>query len=304
MNLRHLEIFKAVMEAGTTARAAEQLLISQPAVSNQLRQFEAQLRLDLFERRGGRLHPTPEARQLYQKAEMVFNAFQAVRVLGDTLQAGSYGQLSIACTPTLGHTVMPNALDVFNRHYPNVPIHLDTPSNEQIITMVISGVAEFGLTITPLDHPGLESKTLYASPIYYAWPKDWGDLHGPGAVAPEDISSQRLIMYAKHSGIGQIMQSVFERERLTVQSWLEVRYVSTAFRFVELGAGATLIDINTARMADPGRVELRPVNTPQSVPLILTHRRDERLSIVAQHFINELLNGVGSVAESLSQPTF
>ncbi|NBO76272.1 MAG: LysR family transcriptional regulator, partial [Betaproteobacteria bacterium] len=69
MRLRHLEVFHAVMRAGTVSGAARLLHISQPAVSKVLQHAEAQLGLALFERVHGKFHPTPEARRLFAEVD-------------------------------------------------------------------------------------------------------------------------------------------------------------------------------------------------------------------------------------------
>ncbi len=73
MNLRHLEVFYAVMSAGSVSEAARRLNVSQPAVSNMLKHAESTLGVaPLFERVGGRLKPTPEAQALLPEAASVF----------------------------------------------------------------------------------------------------------------------------------------------------------------------------------------------------------------------------------------
>ena len=96
MNLRQLEIFRAVMQGGSTKNAARLLLISQPAVSNMLRQFEDQLKFKLFERVSGRLRATHEADVLYENTEKLFSDFDAVQNLVEDLsdtQAGALKRL-------------------------------------------------------------------------------------------------------------------------------------------------------------------------------------------------------------------
>ncbi|MBL8669235.1 MAG: LysR family transcriptional regulator, partial [Alphaproteobacteria bacterium] len=79
MNLRQLEIFRAVMLAGTATAAARQLGIAQPAVSKHLRQMEARLGLALFDRAGKRLVPTADARALLDHAERLFAGLEQVQ---------------------------------------------------------------------------------------------------------------------------------------------------------------------------------------------------------------------------------
>ncbi len=288
MRLRHLEIFKAVMETGTTSRAAELLVVSQPAVSGQLRQFEAQLGLDLFERRSGRLVPTEEAHQLYEKARAAFDGFQAVERFGRGLRQGTAGRLNFACSPTIAYGPLPRAVDTFERAYPEVPISFDTPSNERIIAMILSESAEFGLTIAPLKNPFLEIRMLKSSPVCYAWPKAWNVHHGPGPIKVGRIPQDRLILYPQTEGIGQIMHAVFHDHGLDARPWIEVRYVWNALRFVETGHGATLTDQVSAEAASSRLIDFRRLDTERRIPWIVTHRKGHTLSIAARNFLDKL----------------
>ena len=75
MNIRQLEIFRAIMRSGTLTAAAEALHVSQPAVSKILRHFESQLGYPLFDRVGGRLVATAEAQLLFADADHLFREF-------------------------------------------------------------------------------------------------------------------------------------------------------------------------------------------------------------------------------------
>ena len=108
MNLRQLEVFRAVMVAGSTVDAASMLYVSQPAVSNAIVQLENRLGFKLFERIKGRLHPTAEAKVLLAESERVFTDFNRVHNLAQELRDGKAGALRIAASPSIGQTIMPS----------------------------------------------------------------------------------------------------------------------------------------------------------------------------------------------------
>ena len=100
MNLRQIEIFHAIMEAGTITGAAKAFNISQPAVTTILRHTEDQLKFKLFNRVLGRLEPTPEARILFAETSRVFDHVRTVRQTVEDLRQARLGTLSIATPPT------------------------------------------------------------------------------------------------------------------------------------------------------------------------------------------------------------
>lgn len=110
MNLRQLEIFRAVVETGTTKGAAHQLIISQPAVSNVIQHTEDQLGFRLFHRVRGRLVATEEALSLYAESSSIFLLFASLQKKVEDLKHGRFGSLRIASTPSLGHSILPQAV--------------------------------------------------------------------------------------------------------------------------------------------------------------------------------------------------
>ena len=103
MNLRQIEVFRAVMEAGTVTGAATRLHVSQPAVSKQLRALEEDLGFAVFDRAHGRLIATAEAHALYDQAERVFTGVDQLQRFGRDLNEAKHGHLVVAALPLLSN---------------------------------------------------------------------------------------------------------------------------------------------------------------------------------------------------------
>lgn len=123
MNLRELEIFHALMKAGTTVSAATALCISQPAVSKALKHLESRMGLRLFERVSGRLRPTPEGQALYRQVKTVFGRLETLERLAQDIRQGRNGVISITATPTVAATLVAEAVARFRRRpsWPRCP---------------------------------------------------------------------------------------------------------------------------------------------------------------------------------------
>ena len=91
ISLRHIEVFYAIMRAGTITEAARILNVSQPAVSVALKHFESRIGMRLFDRAGGRLKPTPEAKALLPDVAEIFGRLSAVERFSQDLAGGSRG---------------------------------------------------------------------------------------------------------------------------------------------------------------------------------------------------------------------
>ena len=110
MRLRHIEVFHAVMQAGTVSGAAQLLHISQPAVTKVLQHCEARLRISLFERVRGKLYPTPEAQRLFVEVDRMNKDLVAIRRMAASFRRGEIESVRVMATPTLGLSVMPTAI--------------------------------------------------------------------------------------------------------------------------------------------------------------------------------------------------
>jgi Transcriptional regulator len=113
MNLRQLEILRAVIRHRTTVAAADELALSQPAISNALKAMEAQAGFALFERVNNRLFPTTEAMALYKESDAIFALHAKLENRVRDLRENRTGHLSIVATPPLAYSIIPPALSNF-----------------------------------------------------------------------------------------------------------------------------------------------------------------------------------------------
>ncbi len=107
LSLRHIETIHAVVLTGSVMGAAGRLHLTQPAVSNVLRDAEERLGYQLFDRRGGRLLPTPLADLLFEEIERSFTGLGAINDYCQQIQLSQRRRISVACTPAFSATVFP-----------------------------------------------------------------------------------------------------------------------------------------------------------------------------------------------------
>lgn len=123
VNLRHIEIFHAVMTTGNLTEAARMLHTSQPTVSRELARFEKVLGLQLFERTRGRLQPTVQGLRLFEEVQRSGMA-RTVSSAPPSLREFRQGELSIACLPVFSQSFLPLLLPPFLARYPEVSLQI------------------------------------------------------------------------------------------------------------------------------------------------------------------------------------
>ncbi len=133
MNLRQLEILRAVIRHRTTVAAADELALSQPAISNALKAMETQAGFALFERVNNRLFPTTEAMALYKESEAIFALHAKLENRVRDLRECRSGLLSIVSTPPLAYSIIPPALSGFLSRRPQTRVFFDVRRYEGIM---------------------------------------------------------------------------------------------------------------------------------------------------------------------------
>ena len=148
MNLAHLSIFRAVAEEGSVSRGADRLMVSQPAVSKQLAQFERSLGVRLLDRlpRGVRLTQAGELLLVY--AQRIFSIEEQARVAIDELRGLKRGQLRIGASPTTGTYLLPDVLVSFRRAFPQIQTRLGISRSADVERQLLNGELDLGITET------------------------------------------------------------------------------------------------------------------------------------------------------------
>lgn len=132
VNLRHIEIFHAVMTAGSLTEAAHLLHTSQPTVSRELARFEKVIGLKLFERVRGRLHPTVQGLRLFEEVQRSGTDWIALSAPQKVCASFAKGELSIACLPVFSQSFLPQLLQPFLARYPDVSLNI-VPQNHRYL---------------------------------------------------------------------------------------------------------------------------------------------------------------------------
>ncbi len=151
MNLHQLRIFRVVADRMSFSAAAEQLYLTQPAVSLQIRALERGLGVRLFDRTGGRLALTPAGEALLTSAATILNAEDEARRVIDELRGASAGRLIVAANTTGGMYLVPRLIAAFRAEAPKVQIELGVDATDRICERVAQGMVDLGFVGGPLE---------------------------------------------------------------------------------------------------------------------------------------------------------
>lgn len=163
MELRHLRYFVAVADAGSVSRAAVQLRVTQPALSRQIRDLEAELGLPLFDRVGRRLQLTAAGDNLLLRTREILRSADSLREHAGALAGGATGTLRLGATAQTLESLISGFLVGFRRQWPGIEVRLIEDGGMRLKTRVQRGELHLALGAVPTGDE------LRAKPLFPVW---------------------------------------------------------------------------------------------------------------------------------------
>lgn len=283
MNLRQMEVFRAVMLTGSVSGAAELLHVSQPAISKVLAQAVRQSGFALFERVKGRLVPTPEAQQLYQEIDSLWRGVERVRDVSAGLANPQSGMLRLGVSASLASHLVPATLTRLYEQFPRLKSRVEVLIPTIMVDALLDQTAHLGVCLQPLHHPNLVAEQSYRCGFACAMPANH-PLASRRVVRPIDLRGHRVITSSPGTAYGQALRRAYgpEAERLHLD--IEVRSATTACWYARLGAGVAVVD-RAAVSGDsfPGLV-IRPFQSRETLEVEIVRNRHRPMSTAQRAF--------------------
>ncbi|AMG90656.1 LysR family transcriptional regulator [Bordetella bronchiseptica] len=287
LNLRQIEVFRAVMITGSIRGASELLFVSQPAVSRLLSHMEQRIGFALFERIRGRLYATLEARKLFHEVEAVYAGVQRVNDMARDLFEHQEGILNLVASPSLGQMLIPAAIAQYRQAHPQVKLSFHHLTQAPLTERLLKRQADLALTILPAGHPNLEQEEIGAARMVLICPPGH-PLAGREPVGAEALAPYPLVAYERGSAFGQKLQAWFDAQSVAARPVIEVGSPQNACALVQAGAGVALVDEFSARSWPGAGFVMRPVRDLAPLTAYLLRLREEPASHLMQSFIETL----------------
>lgn len=287
LNLRQIEVFRAVMTTGSITGASRLLMVSQPAVSRLLAYTESRLGFTLFERVKGRLYPTPEAKKLFREVEEVYLGVQRVNVLAHELAERSEGSVHIISAPSIGQILIPQAIAAFRQQHPKAKCTFSYMGHIPLRDTLLNQHADLGVVIMPMVHPNLHVAPLCEGRMVCILPYNH-PLARNSTLNLHHLRDSPLISYDRASPFGVIVSAMYEEADEPMSVAIEVGSPQNACALVQSGAGIALVDEFSARSWALGNFVTRPVADSPTLVASLVHSRYEPLSQLAHVLVDTL----------------
>jgi len=240
MELRHLRYFRVVAELQHFHKAAKKLCISQPALSNQIKQLEEELNTKLFERVGRSVRLSESGELVLSSAKLILSQVELLRESVSDLESGHSGSLKVGVLQSISALYLRQLVIDFDRCYPNISLHIEELANHQIESKVSSGEIDVGIGfILQREYKNIEFETLFSE----RWKL---------VIAPKNEFIAADIMQGKNHSLKAILLPEYFETRKVVNRYFsdnnihysditEVNSISCILDLVESGHAFTVL---------------------------------------------------------------
>ena len=285
MDLRSLNYFTVVAEELNFTRAAQRLNMSQPPLSNQIRNLEEELGTQLFVRGGRSLQLTEAGLLLYRRAEQLLDLAERTREEVSSFAMGLSGTLCLGSVAGLAAFLTGRWLAGFREEYPLVRFEIANGSSDDISDQILRGYYELGVIAAPYDSEHLEGIPVGDEPWCAIFSENHPLAAEPGEPLPlKELAGYPLIVPHRSSRIDEI------------RSWFrlvgaEPNIVGEHSNFLDVLAMAhanvgVSIFPQTTPAPMPGMVSRRIVEPSRQAQYLLVHKRDATISELSQAFLD------------------
>jgi DNA-binding transcriptional LysR family regulator len=294
VTVHQLRIFKTVADVRSFTRAAEQLNLSQPGVSHQVRALSNAVGAPLFEQLGPLIHPTETGRLLYDHAILILSEFEAAGRAIDELHGLKRGLLRLVGDTTVGIYVLPDVLGAFKQEHPDVELRLDVGNRQHAYERLLANEADFAVVGRPWLQPGVP---LTARPFL---PNELIAIAAPGhplagahRVSLARLATEPFIHREPGSGTRETAEEALAKTGRPVHVAMELASNGAIKRAVARGLGVAILSRHAVslELRLGVVVELPVTGFPLHRQWHLVYPRDRRFGPVGEAFLSFLDEG-------------
>jgi DNA-binding transcriptional LysR family regulator len=277
-----VQAFIAIAERGSFSRAADDLHITQTALSRRMQNLESFLGVKLVERTTRSVALTPIGRNFLPQARRLLAdlgmALVEIRETGKSLR----GDVTIACVPTVGVHYLPRIVQQYAALHPDNRVKILDHASSDVAAAVLQRAAEFGINMQGAAHPELRSVPLLRDRFVLVC-RDDHPLAGRKRLAWKQLEPHTLILAGAESGNRPLLDLALERQEIRLRSFYEVQRSSTAVGMVAEGVGVTVVPGLAVQKGAYARLRVVPLVDPVvSRTLVLLTRTTAHLTPAAQ----------------------
>lgn len=289
LTLRQLTVFEAVARHSSYTRAAEELHLSQPAVSMQIRQLEESAGLPLFEKLGKKIHLTEAGREVFHYSQAIGRQLREMEEVVEALKGVQGGHLRISVATTANYFAT-RLLAAFSRRYPDTTFSLDITNRKTLLDQLAHNETDLVIMGKPPDGLDLEATPFMENPLVIIAPAGHA-LAEQKKIPLSALQDESFVVRELESGTRIAMERFFDERGVELNTGMEMTSNSAIKHAVEAGLGLGIVSIHTLELElEARRLVLLDVDGfPIQRHWYAVKRNGKRLPPVAQAFFEFLM---------------
>jgi len=287
MLLRHIRYFLAVAEQGNFTRAAEALHVSQPTLSQQIKQLEENLGTPLFDRSGRTVRLTDAGMAWMRYARLALQDLEAgTRAIHDvaTLERGN---LRLAMTPTFTAYLVGPVIDAFYRQYPGVSVSIHEMTQDRIEALLAEDRLDVGIAFSQAQSVDIVAEELFTESLNMMVGAQHPLVQQREPLSAQVFEQQPLVLLSEDFATRQFIDDYCRRQGIRPRVAMEANAIGAIIEIVRRGQLATLLPAAVAQE----NLQLHPVRLTDVMPArraVLLQRKDAYHSAASRAFIEVL----------------
>ncbi len=287
--LRQLQVFEKVASHLSHSRAAEELYLSQPAVSMQIKQLEASIGLPLFEQMGKKIFLTEAGRELLHYTKNIAQQLTEMEAVFDEMKGLGHGKLTLSVVNTANYFT-PQLLAKFCQRYPNINMNLQVANRDAVLKQLADNTTDLAIMGQPPDELDLSAESFLDNPlVVIAAPNH--PLAKLKHIKFARLAEEAFLSREPGSGTRSAMERVFAQHKIQPRISMEMETNEAIKQAVQAGMGLGILsqhsielELETKRLA-----MLNVEHFPLLRHWFVAHRSNKRLSGAALAFKEFLL---------------
>lgn len=273
MELSELKAFISVAEVGSFSRAAEQLYLTQPAVSKRVASLEHKTGTRLFDRIGRRITLTEAGRQLLPRARHILLEMADLQRSISNLSGEVSGTLTMGTSHHIGLRRLPPVLKRFSQQYPQVTLDIHFMDSESACAAIEHGELELAIvTLPPEPSDRLELCEVWLDRLHFVVATDH-PLALESDLGLKDLAQYPAVLAAKGTYTREIMEKAMRPLNLHLQVGMATNYLETLKMMVTIGLGWSLLPESMTTEGDLKRLEIKEIELTRSLGIVQHHGR-------------------------------
>lgn len=300
--LRQLQIFEATVRLGSFTRAAEELFLTQPTVSMQIKKLSDSIDIALFEHVGRKAKPTEAGLELYESCRKIFDTLANLEMKISDIKGIRRGTLRLGVITTAQYFA-PEILGEFSKQFPGIEVALQVSNRDEILRRINNDEDDLHIMgNAPESEIAVEVFPFAPNPLVIMAPRDH-HLVGKKNLTLKDLADEPFILREPGSGIRNATLKLFDQHNIRPKVKMELGSNEAIKHAIVGGLGISVLSLHTLTLEGPeGPVALLDVKEfPIMRKWFIVYPKGKELSLVAQAFLDFALGMQSIMKDKLQQ---